>query len=90
MTRYASEATVNWATWVHHTLQRMIYGLVALHIAAALAYLRVKKDNLIRPMLDGDKHGRSAAEASDTWVMRVAGLMIMVPCTSLSLWLFRP
>lgn len=90
MTSLASEATVNWATWVHHTLQWMIYGLVALHVAAVLAYLLVKKDNLIRPMLDGDKHGLSAPEASDTRVVRVAGVMLMVMCISLSLWLFRP
>jgi cytochrome b len=90
MTRYASEATVNWATWVHHTVQWMIYGLVALHVAAVMAYLLVKKDNLIRSMLDGDKHGLSAPEASDTRVVRVAGLMLMVLCISLSLWLFRP
>jgi cytochrome b len=90
MTRYASEATVNWATWVHHTLQWIIYGLVALHVAAVLTYLLLNKDNLIRPMLDGDKHGLSAPEASDTRVVRVAGLMLMVLCISLSLWLFRP
>lgn len=46
-----SDAAREW----HHLLFNGILVLVALHICAILFYLFVKRDNLVRPMVSGDK-----------------------------------
>jgi cytochrome b len=54
--RFVSNATVATASaWHSRWGQWLIYLLVVAHIGAVLYYLRAKRRNLIRPMLDGDK-----------------------------------
>lgn len=82
------ETTVSLATTLHKSLQWALYGLVALHVVAVLGYVLIKKDDLIGAMVHGDKQGIHAAAASDSAVIRVAGLGLMAACVSASLWLF--
>lgn len=77
LVRFASESIVDWATRVHVWLQWVLYTLVGLHLAAVLAYLLVKKDNLIGPMVHGDKTGIRAREAADSFGVRLVGLALM-------------
>jgi len=49
------DAVVGLLTTVHRININVILGCVALHICAALFYLLVKKDNLIKPMVTGRK-----------------------------------
>jgi cytochrome b len=77
LVRYASESTVSLATSLHHKLQWVIYGLVGLHVLAVLGYLVLKKTDLIRPMLDGDKRGVRAPHAADSFAVRFIGLGLM-------------
>ncbi|WP_422839336.1 cytochrome b/b6 domain-containing protein [Aquabacterium sp.] len=42
-------------TNLHHQLVKVLYGLIALHVAAIVFYTRFKKDNLVRPMVTGWK-----------------------------------
>lgn len=87
--RHASEAMVSLASRVHVTLQWAIYALVALHVVVVIAYLLVKKDDLIGPMVHGNKYGIQAPDASDTPQVRVAGIALMAICVMTSLWLLR-
>jgi cytochrome b len=52
---HASARIVGWMSKLHALNSNALLILVALHIFAILAYLLVKKDNLIRPMLTGKK-----------------------------------
>jgi cytochrome b len=88
LVRFASETTVSLATSVHVKLQWALYALVALHGVAVLAYLVVKKDNLIRPMLHGDKAGIQAPHAADSIAVRSAGLALMLGSVAGAVWLF--
>ena len=88
LVRFASESTVSLATSIHVRLQWAIYALVALHVAAVLAYLVVKKDDLIRPMLHGDKPGIRAPHAADSIGVRMAGLALMLGSVAGAVWLF--
>ena len=57
----------NLLTGLHHLASNLIYVLVALHIAAIAFYARVKKDNLVKPMITGWKDlepGDSAQSAT--------------------------
>ena len=84
------EALSGRLTGLHRQLANVLLALLALHIAAILAYLRVKKNNLIKPMVTGWKDVRSgessskgsvkalvvalAAAAAATWFASGAGL----------------
>jgi cytochrome b len=46
-----AEAAREW----HHLLFNIILGIVALHVAAILYYLVVRRDNLVKPMITGRK-----------------------------------
>ena len=50
-----SDATVSLFTTIHRININVILACVALHICAALYYLFVRKDNLIKPMFSGHK-----------------------------------
>ena len=50
-----SEATSNTLTAVHELNALVLYGLIAVHIAAIAIYLVVKKQNLIAAMISGRK-----------------------------------
>lgn len=47
----------NRLTGMHHLFADLLLILVALHIAAILFYTHVKKQDLVKPMLTGRKHG---------------------------------
>lgn len=86
---HASEAVVSWSTWLHLKLQWVIYGMVALHVIAVVAYLVVKKDNLIAPMVTGRKHGIHATPAADGWRVRIGGALGMAAALGLAFWWLR-
>lgn len=56
LSRFVSSFIVNNATNYHKNIGKFILiGLVVLHVAAIFFYLLKKKENLIRPMVSGDK-----------------------------------
>ncbi len=79
------------ATWYHKRVgQWLIIALIALHIGAVLYYLWKKKDNLIKPMLQGDKTlERPAAPSRDDLGSRVAALVIFGCCAGLVIWIVK-
>jgi len=55
LARLVSSATSERLSTLHRWGELAIYGLVALHLAAVLLYLAVRRDNLIGPMITGDR-----------------------------------
>lgn len=55
-----SGATVEWMTRVHLWNRWVLLALIVLHIAAVLVHLIAKRDNLITPMITGDKFVRGS------------------------------
>lgn len=49
----ASGAVVARMGWIHHYLQWALVGLVALHVAAIVAYRKLLATNLVAPMVTG-------------------------------------
>jgi cytochrome b len=86
LVRFVSESTVDLATWLHLKLQWVLYALVALHFAAVLAYLVLKKDNLIIPMVTGWKAGVQAPHANDSLLVRVTGLVLLLALGAAGFW----
>jgi len=53
--KYVSEATSAKLTTWHRYGEKALYICVGLHVAAVLGYLLLRRENLIKPMLTGDK-----------------------------------
>ena len=62
-TKYVSNATVSLLFRIHEGNQVVIYSLIAIHIAAIVYYQKFKGENLVKPMLDGDKEIDPSEEA---------------------------
>lgn len=60
------------ATWLHHKIIDLLIILAGLHVAAIAYYARVKKDNLVIPMITGHK------EASQGESARGGGLAALI------------
>lgn len=63
LAKCVSEMIVGFMSKVHHTNQVTIYSLIALHLAAIFYYQKIKGENLIKPMLVGDKEIDPSEEA---------------------------
>lgn len=79
LNRFVAGATALKATWYHKEVgQLLILALVALHVAAVLFYLWKKRENLVRPMVTGDKQLAHAAPSSrDDALTRGAALVLL-------------
>ncbi|HOW77334.1 MAG TPA: cytochrome b/b6 domain-containing protein [Candidatus Competibacteraceae bacterium] len=53
---WVSKGTSDWLTTVHKLNFNLLLAMIALHLAAVFFYLLVKWENLIHPMLSGQKH----------------------------------
>jgi cytochrome b len=55
LTKYVAENVVKLMNQIHATNHFLVYGIVALHLLAIFYYQWKKKNNLIGPMIYGDK-----------------------------------
>jgi cytochrome b len=53
--KYVSESTVQLLTYIHRSNEIVLIGLISLHLLAIAYYYKFKRENLIKPMLLGDK-----------------------------------
>jgi cytochrome b len=91
LNKFVSNARGLAATWYHKRVgQWLIAALIVLHIGAVLYYLWRKKQNLIKPMLHGDKELDSATPPSrDDAVSRLAALAVLALCAGWVAWLVQ-
>jgi len=91
LNRFVSGEIAKTATSWHNTFgQWIVLGLVGLHIAAIAYYLLVRKTNLVRPMLSGDKPLPAGTPASnDTLGSRLLALAVVAGCAGLAIWVSR-
>ena len=61
--KYVSNATVSFLSQIHEGNQVVIYTLITIHIAAIFYYRKFKGENLIKPMICGDKEIDPSEEA---------------------------
>lgn len=91
LTALVSGATVSQLTTWHKSFgQWIVLGLVALHLAAILFYLFGKKQNLVRPMITGDKPLPNDTPASaDGWTQRLLAAVLIGLCALLVAWVLQ-
>jgi cytochrome b len=91
LAKFISSARVSTATWYHKEVgSKVLIALIVLHIVAILFYLYKKKENLIRPMLNGDKHLALPVEPSrDDAASRAAAAAVLAVCAALVWWIVK-
>lgn len=84
-----SGETVSQATSYHKSVGKLILiVLVSLHVLAILFYKWVKKENLVRPMVLGDKQVPvPVPSARDTGASRVLALGVWALCSGVVYWI---
>jgi cytochrome b len=82
LVKFISKATSDRFSWFHTEVNAyLIYGLIGLHVAAIAFYYFKKKDDLVTPMLSGDKEwSQTVLDVGDTWGRRVVALLILGVC----------
>ena len=89
LNKFVSGATSEWLThWHRRYGQWLMISLMLLHVAAILYYLLRKKQNLVRPMLSGDKPLPGDVPASaDHGRSRALAALLVAGCAALVAWL---
>lgn len=90
--RHVSDTVSYWMTDYHVAIgQWLLVALVLLHLGAIFFYLFRKKENLIGPMLHGDKLPTLTSDPSppsrDDYRTRLLALGLLLACVALSGWL---
>jgi cytochrome b len=79
LNRFVTSAQGLAATWYHKRIgQWVILGLVALHVGAVLFYLWRRGENLVRPMVHGDKTVDSGTTVASRDDARSRGMALVV------------
>lgn len=93
LVRFVSGDTVALATSYHKNVGKFIViALVVLHVAAIVFYKWVKKDDLVRPMVVGDKQlaaNLKVPQARDSLASRALALMVLALCGGAVAWLVQ-
>src|SRR5918993_2684707 len=69
--KFVSEAVSNRLSTIHYYNHWAIIGLTGLHVAAIAYYLLARKEDLLTPMMTGDKLGIDAPAAEDSTSIRI-------------------
>lgn len=85
LVRFVSSDWVSNATFYHKDIGKfMLLGLVVLHLGAIAFYYIHKHENLVKPMITGDKRlAFTAPSVRDTWQERRRAALIFLLCTAL-------
>lgn len=76
LSKLVSGATVGLMTKIHLVNEKLIYALVALHLAAIAYYQLAKREDLVAAMLTGVKRGVAAEPARDDATTRARAAVL--------------
>ena len=74
--KFISEALSNRLSTVHYYNHFLVAGLTGVHVAAIAYYLLARREDLLTPMLTGDKLGIDAPAAEDGMSIRVRAAVL--------------
>jgi cytochrome b len=85
LSKHLASAWVSQATFYHSEIgKRLILALVGLHLAAVLFHQFKKREDLVRPMINGDKTLVSTATSSrDDTKSRALAMVLLALCAAL-------
>jgi len=85
LVQFVSSNWVSVATFYHKEIGKVaLLGMVVLHLGAIAFYYFRKRENLVKPMITGDKSTPLEVPcARDAWPERRRGLLIFLVCSAL-------
>lgn len=89
LAKLVSSTTGERLSTVHRWGELAVYALVALHLAAVLFYLVVRRDNLIGPMITGDRRGIDAHPARDDAALWLRAAVMLALAAGLTAYVVR-
>lgn len=89
LARLVSSATSDRLSTVHRWGELALYALVGLHIAAVLYYLVVRKDNVLGPMITGDRRGVDAPSVDDGPALWLRAAILLAVAVGLTAYVVR-
>lgn len=91
LNRYVASAKALAATWYHKAVgQWLVVALVVLHLGAIAFYALRRRENLVGPMLRGDKQvAHATVSSADQGARRVLALALLAACAGGVWWLVR-
>lgn len=91
LSKFVSNIIVSTATFYHKNVGKpILIGLVVLHIGAILFYLMKKGENLVRPMIRGDKETSIVTEGSrDDARSRTLAAAVFLACAAMVGWMVQ-
>jgi cytochrome b len=91
LAKFISNARISTLTWYHKEVgSKVLVALIVLHIAAIVFYLYKKKENLIRPMIDGDKQLAMPVQPSrDDAASRAVAAVVLAGCAAAVWWVVK-
>ena len=84
LARLVSNRTSDLLTGIHKINQYVIFTLIALHLGAIAYYYFAKREDLLLPMLTGDKPGSGFVASRDDVGMRVRAAIILAIAAALA------
>ena len=89
LTKFVPSRLVSSLTWYHADVGKFILiALVVLHVAAIVFYRVKKNENLVTPMVRGDKEVAVAVTPSrDDLTSRLVALALLAACSGLVYWI---
>jgi len=91
LAKFVPQATSDKLSAFHADLNSvLIYVLVGLHVAAVAYYFFFQRQDLVKPMITGDKEGlEPEAVAGDGWRTRVLALVLFALCFAAVIWVSK-
>jgi cytochrome b len=87
LAKYVSKQTSGTISAIHEFNATLLYVLIAIHLAAVLGYLLVRKENLIRPMLTGRKPATAEIATADLpYARNWIAALVMVAAGAIVWW----
>ncbi|KPF68021.1 hypothetical protein IP84_11260 [beta proteobacterium AAP99] len=85
LARFVSSETVSLITRLHKLNEWVLYGLVALHLAAILYYRFAQKNDLVGPMITGTKPG-AASDGAEWSAGRSVLALVLAAAAAGAVW----
>lgn len=84
LARLVSSSTSELLSTVHRWGQLAVYALVALHLAAVIYHLVIRRDNLVGPMITGNRRGIDAQPVRDDAALWLRAAVLLALSASLT------
>lgn len=80
LARFVSDRTSHLLTRIHNVNEIVLYALLALHLCAVAFFFITRRENLVAPMITGDKYGHDVVAAADGALRLRALILFSLSC----------